>query len=100
MKLSIMVNTKNRDYAIGLCLDSIATAITAASPIDPEIVVVDNGSTDNTNRIIQAWAAANATPLQLLFEPKAGLARAQNRAIRSARRGVLAFTFGPGSYIY
>jgi hypothetical protein len=36
--------------------------------------------------------AANATPLQLLFEPKAGLARADNHAIRFARGEVLAFT--------
>ena len=66
MKLSVIVSTRNRDYAIGQCLDSIAAAITAAAPLNAEIVIVDNGSTDNTKQIVQAWAAANPMPLQLL----------------------------------
>ena len=92
MKLSVIVSTRNRAHAIAGCLDSVAAAFVAASPLDAEIVVVDNGSTDDTAAIVKAWAKANAVPLQLLFEPQAGLSRARNRALRAARGELLAFT--------
>ena len=92
MRLSVIVATKNRAYAIAGCLDSIAAAITHAAPVDAEIVVVDNGSTDDTGAIIKAWASESAVPVQLLFEPKSGLSCAHNRALRTARGDLLAFT--------
>ena len=48
MKLSVIVATRNRAHAIRPCLDSIATAFAKAAPLDAEIVVVNNGSSDNT----------------------------------------------------
>jgi glycosyltransferase involved in cell wall biosynthesis len=92
VRLSVIVATRNRAYAIQACLDSIATAIAKAAPLEAEIVVVDNASTDSTAAIVKAWAAANAGPVQLLHEPKLGLASALNRAIRFSRGKVLAFT--------
>ena len=86
MKVSVIVATRNRAHAIGPCLDSIATAFAEASPLDAEIVVVDNGSSDNTAEIIKAWATATRVPVQLLKEPKAGHARAQNHALRLRAR--------------
>jgi glycosyltransferase involved in cell wall biosynthesis len=92
MKVSVIVATRNRAHAIGPCLDSIATAFAEASPLDAEIVVVDNGSSDNTAEIIKAWATATRVSVQLLKEPKAGHARAQNHALRFAHGQLLAFT--------
>jgi glycosyltransferase involved in cell wall biosynthesis len=92
MKLSVIVATRNRAYAISACLNSIQAAILNAAPVDAEIVVVDNGSTDDTPAIIKAWASACPVPAQLLSEPKAGLSRARNRALRSTRADLLAFT--------
>jgi GT2 family glycosyltransferase len=92
MKLSVIVATRNRAYALPVCLDSIAAAFASAAPLDAEIVVVDNGSTDDTAAVIKAWAAASAVPVQLLSEPKAGLSRAHNRALRFAHGELLAFT--------
>lgn len=92
MKLSVIVGTRNRAYEIAPCLNSIAAALAHAGPIDAEIVVVDNGSTDDTAATLKTWASTSAVPVQLLFEPQAGLARAQNRALRSARGELLAFT--------
>ena len=48
MRLSVIVCTKNRARNITPCLDSIAAAFSLAAPLDAEIVIVDNGSTDNT----------------------------------------------------
>jgi glycosyltransferase involved in cell wall biosynthesis len=92
VRLSVIVATRNRAYAIRACLDSIATAIAEAAPLEAEVVVVDNASIDNTAEIVKAWAAGNGGRVRLLHEPKAGLARALNRAIRFSRGKVLAFT--------
>ena len=92
MKLSIIVATRNRAYAIAACLNSIQAAILNAAPVEAEIVVVDNGSTDETPAIIEAWASACPIPVQLLFEPEAGVSRARNRALRAARGELIAIT--------
>jgi glycosyltransferase involved in cell wall biosynthesis len=92
MKLAVIVATRNRAYAILGCLQSIQEAIANAAPIDAEIVVVDNGSTDETSAILKKWASTCPTPVQLLSEPKAGLSRARNRALRSTRADLMSFT--------
>jgi glycosyltransferase involved in cell wall biosynthesis len=92
MRLSIIVATRNRARAIAGCLDSIVAALAYATPLDAEIIVVDNGSTDDTGAVVTGWASACTFPVQLLSEPKAGLSRAHNRALRAARGDLLAFT--------
>ena len=92
MQLSVIVATRNRARAIGGCLDSIAAAINHAGPIDAEIVVVDNGSTDQTAAVLEAWAEASDVPVKVLQEPRRGKARALNCALRAARGEILAFT--------
>jgi GT2 family glycosyltransferase len=92
MKLSVIIVTRNRAHAIVECLNSVAVAIEDAAPLDAEIVVVDNGSTDDTFARITAWANACNVSVQLLSEPGPGLARAQNAALRAARGGLFVFT--------
>ena len=92
MKLSVIIATRNRAHAIARCLDSIAAAFGRASPLDAEIVVVDNGSTDGTAEVIGAWVRASSVPVRALSEPRTGKSRALNRALREARGDLLAFT--------
>jgi len=92
MRLSVIVSTRNRAYAVGACLDSIAAALVRAFPLDAEIIVVDNGSTDDTAHTLAARAAASPVPVRVLSEPRAGKARALNLAVRAARGDLLAFT--------
>jgi glycosyltransferase involved in cell wall biosynthesis len=92
MRLSVIVGTRNRAHAIVDCLNSIAAAFAKAAPLDAEIIVVDNGSTDNTATVIQDWKAACAFPVHLLFESKPGLSAARNSAMRAAKGGLLVFT--------
>jgi glycosyltransferase involved in cell wall biosynthesis len=92
MRLSVIVCTKNRARNITPCLDSIAAAFSLAAPLDAEIVIVDNGSTDNTAAVIDGWAKANAVPVQALSQPRPGRSRALNLALRATKGNVLAFT--------
>jgi len=92
MKLSIIVTTRNRAHAVARCLDSIAAAVARAAPLDAEIVVVDNGSTDGTAARLAAWAGASAIPARVLSEPRAGKARALNLALHAAAGELLAVT--------
>jgi glycosyltransferase involved in cell wall biosynthesis len=92
MKLSVIIVTKNHVNHIAPCLDSIAAAFATAAPLDAEIVIADNGSTDNTAAVIDGWARANAVPVQALSQPVPGKARALNSALRAAKGDVLALT--------
>ena len=92
MKLSVIVGTRNRAHAIAGCLASIVAAFAAASPLDAEVVVVDNGSQDQTSAVIEQWASGSSYPVRLLSEPKAGLSRAQNVAVQAAQGEIFAFT--------
>src|SRR5262252_9165595 len=92
MKLSVLIATRNRASAIASCLSSIAAAFANASPIEAEIVVVDNGSTDDTAAVLQAWSNAGGVPVKPLHEPQKGKSRALNRALGAAQGEILAFT--------
>lgn len=92
MRLSVLICTRNRAHAISGCLNSVAAAFARAAPLEAEIVVVDNGSTDGTAAVLQAWAEASGLHVQLLTEPVAGLARSRNRALGAARGALLVFT--------
>lgn len=92
MKISIIICTRNRHNAIGPCLASAAAALSAVQPIAAELLVVDNGSTDDTASRVKIWAAAQSFSVKLLSEPRKGVANARNCGLRYARGELLAFT--------
>jgi glycosyltransferase involved in cell wall biosynthesis len=92
MKVSVVISTRNRAYAIIPCLASIDTAARKASLADAEIVVVDNGSDDDTPSLIRSWAISSFIPVRLEYEPRAGITIAKNRGLRSARGDILVLT--------
>ena len=92
MKLSVIVCTQNRSYAIIDCLDSIRLAIQHAAPVEAEIVVVDNASDDDTSQVVSRWAETCPVPVKLVLEPIKGLANARNCGIRASTGALLAFT--------
>jgi len=92
MKLSIIVCTRNRAHAIIPCLDSVAQSLAHAALADAEIVVVDNGSQDNTSAVVREWATSSAFSVRLLHEPRKGLAVARNCALRAVQGELLVWT--------
>ena len=89
MKLSVIVCTRNRAHAIIACLDSIAQSLARVSPINAEIVVVNNGSQDNTASLLREWTNVCPFTVNLQFEPCKGTAKARNLGLRTAKGELL-----------
>lgn len=61
-------------------------------PCGFELVVVDNGSTDNTSEVVGKFMATADFPVRLIHESLPGLAIARNRGWRVATGKIVAFT--------
>ncbi|WP_293695772.1 glycosyltransferase family 2 protein [uncultured Agrococcus sp.] len=88
-RLSVIIPAFNVEDWIGLTLESIL----GASEQSLEVLVVDDGSTDETKRVVEDVAARDARvrPLQ---NPGKGGAQARNFAIGQANGEFLAFSDG------
>ena len=87
--LSIIVPVYNGTPFIGSCLGSILEGADA----DIEVVVIDDGSTDDTARICQELAR-NEPRLQLLSQANTGVSVSRNRGIELARGDYVMFVDG------
>jgi GT2 family glycosyltransferase len=95
--VSVAICTYNRAASLAATLES------AVVQRDPgaawELIVVDNNSTDETRRVIEAYAGR--LPFRGLREPRQGLSHARNRALAEFRGDLIAFadddvTLDPG----
>jgi len=55
-----------------------------------EVIVVDDGSTDTTNQLARAWAAAHRPDLKLIQQDNRGLPGARNTGIRATKCDLIA----------
>jgi glycosyltransferase involved in cell wall biosynthesis len=80
VKLTIAIPTHNR---AALVCDTLASIGSLAIPtgVAADCVVVDNGSTDDTAAVVDAFAKSAAIPMRRVFEPRLGSSFARNRAI-------------------
>lgn len=81
--VSIVIPAYNCAWCIDRALDSVA----AQSFRDYEVIVVDDGSTDDT----AAALAARPEPLRVIRQANAGMSAARNTGIASARGEFVAF---------
>jgi len=91
--ISAIVPTYNRAGVIAQAIDSILSQV----PAPDEVLVVDDGSTDDTAAILAQFGDR----IRVLTQPNAGAAAARNHGIREARGEWLAFLdsddlWGPG----
>jgi len=84
--VSVVIPLFNKEDGIGRALASIR----AQSRQDYEVVVVNDGSTDDGPRIVEA-AAADDDRVRLHSQANAGVSAARNRGIAAARAGLVAF---------
>lgn len=85
--VSVLIATRNRAASLHRTLNGLTGQL---DPSTWELVVVDNGSVDETREVLSGYR--NRLPLLPLFEPAGGKTRALNRALRSARGDLLVFT--------
>jgi glycosyltransferase involved in cell wall biosynthesis len=87
--VSVAICTRNRAGPLRALLDS-ACALRIPPGLSWELLVVDNGSDDDTAGVVHAYAGR--LPLRRVDEPKAGLSHARNRAVGEARGRYICWT--------
>lgn len=88
MQLTIALCTWNRAAMLASALEALKLAV-ARSAAPPEIVVVDNNSTDGTARVIEE--AGRELPLRYVFQATPGLSHARNAAVEAATGDYIAW---------
>jgi glycosyltransferase involved in cell wall biosynthesis len=84
---SIIAATYNRGPRIRVTIDSVLAQTLA---VQCEILIVDDGSTDDTPLILQEYSCRHSN-LQVIRQRNGGVARARNRGLHAARGNYIAF---------
>jgi GT2 family glycosyltransferase len=82
-----MMCTRDRRDQVALTLDAISKLTYDG---EWEIVIVDNGSKDDTISLLTHFAAASARPCMVVNQPRKGSARSRNAGLVEARGDVIA----------
>lgn len=82
-KVSVIIPTFNRAKYVG---EAIESALGQTSPVY-EILIVDDGSADNTREIVTAYGA----PVKYIYQENRGPAAARNTGLRHASGQYIAF---------
>ncbi len=88
-QVSIIVSTRNRAEQLARCLESLVHQ-EIATPDAYEIIVVDNGSTDDTRQIVET-ARSQFLRVRYLYEARLGLSIARNAGVRHAMGSIVCF---------
>ena len=81
--VSVIIPTYNRAWALAEAIDSVL----AQNYNNFELIVIDDGSTDNTSDLIDGYSGE----LTLIRQENAGVSAARNRGIESSRGDFIAF---------
>ena len=90
-EVSFIVCTRDRAAVLEACIGSIRAACRAHPAFAAELVVVDNGSRDDTAQYLSTMAATSDMPLTAIHAPRPGLAAARNAGLSRAHGRVLVF---------
>jgi glycosyltransferase involved in cell wall biosynthesis len=82
-RVSVVIPAHNAGPFLGEALDSVF----AQGLDDPEVVVVDDGSTDDTTRVARSYGRG----VQLLSQPRSGSGHARNRGLEATSGELVAF---------
>ena len=87
MRISLIICTRNRASQLAKVLQRLCTMERSC---ERELIVVDNGSTDDTTAVIDDYRGK--LDLKSVIERHAGLGRARNRGWRASSGDLIAFT--------
>jgi glycosyltransferase involved in cell wall biosynthesis len=86
---SVIVPTRNRSMPLIDLLNSLAEQ--EAVPLEWEVIVVDNGSTDNTFEVVKQMMITSPLDIRYVYEAKVGLHHARHRGAVEARGEFLGY---------
>jgi GT2 family glycosyltransferase len=89
MTISVLIATYNRAPLLKACLASLSGQEYEAGD---EVVIADNGSTDDTAAVVEDAVRRFAVPLRYVRETRAGKSHALSAAVAGCRADVLALT--------
>jgi GT2 family glycosyltransferase len=90
MRIDVIVTTYNRARMLEQALESLLRQ-DLDDGCSPEILVVDNASTDSTRAVVESLAARSDLPVRYFCEGARGVAHARRRGVREATAEWLAF---------
>jgi glycosyltransferase involved in cell wall biosynthesis len=85
---SIVICTRDRCRQLANVLTTLVDMDQA--PLDWELIIVDNGSSDDTRKVAESFA--DRLPIRWVWEPVAGLSNARNKAVQEARGDYICWT--------
>jgi glycosyltransferase involved in cell wall biosynthesis len=88
--VTIAIPTHNRASTLSETLESLR-AIAIPDGVVVDCIVIDNASTDDTSRVVDAAAKSSPFPMRRVFEPRQGSSFARNRGIDEARGDFIFF---------
>ena len=90
MKLSIIIPTHNRAGILKTCLEKVITQ----QGVDFEVIVVDDGSVDNTKDVVsnlQLSISKSQTDLKYIYQKDSHQGTARNRGVEKATGDIIVF---------
>jgi cellulose synthase/poly-beta-1,6-N-acetylglucosamine synthase-like glycosyltransferase len=87
--VSLIIGTRNRCRQLGLCVEAV---LRIEFERRWELIVVDNGSTDETATIVEDLSATAPFTVTYVSEARKGLGNAHNAGLAVAKGSILAFT--------
>ncbi|MEO9169733.1 MAG: glycosyltransferase [Candidatus Baltobacteraceae bacterium] len=88
MRLSVVIATKDRASYLERALRSFEIQTGAPSF---EVIIVDNGSGDDTSAVVERQTARGAYPVTYVYEPEPNRGKARNRGIACAKGYLVLF---------
>jgi len=88
--VTVVIPTRNRARWLPYTFAALAPQLYPAALV--EVVVVDNSSTDDTERVVREWAAALPFPVHFHRKANEGPAASRNFGAARATGSILAFT--------
>lgn len=89
-RMSVVIPVRNREHLIVRCLESVKAQ--TWRPI--HVIVVDNGSTDDTKQVVEDWISGNEEndfKVSFVEEPQPGAAVARNRGLKEVETDFMLF---------
>jgi len=91
LNVSVIICTRNRAEYLRDTLQSLG-AVSIPQGVTAELIVVDNGSADDTQNVVRHRELSQFHGVRLIEEPRPGLSLARNAAVAHANGDILLFT--------